>query len=152
MDIWNYFYDTFSFNPSPNPEHWPSIKSNRVNLKIDIKNLWGDTYNETVFDDFEEKAIQAFTSINNDEEYVYVLDWQHDCYFVNMNRINEFKNDLISKYNHSISFIPDGDYYIFITKNLENIWFGHPWEKTVTLFGDKLINAFKESAPIFLRK
>jgi hypothetical protein len=34
-----------------------------------------------------------------------------------------------------ISFIPDGEYYIFISKDHQNVWFGHPWEKTVTLIG-----------------
>ena len=41
----------------------------------------------------------------------------------------------------AISFIPDGDYYIFITKDLQNVWFGHPWEKSVTLIGEGLILA-----------
>jgi hypothetical protein len=46
-----------------------------------------------------------------------------------------------------VSFIPDGDYYIFITKDFGNIWFGHPWEKTVTVIGDRLIKAVKARQP-----
>lgn len=121
-------------------------------MKINIKDLFGETYNEVAWDDFEAKAISAFKKITNDEDYVYALDWQHECYFVNMNRFDEFRIDLESKYNHYISFIPNGDYYIFITKDLKNIWFGHPWEKTVTLFGIDLINAFQRSEPLFLKK
>jgi hypothetical protein len=41
------------------------------------------------------------------------------------------------------SFVPDGDYYIFLTKDFQNVWFGHPWEKTITLIGDKLIKAYQ---------
>ena len=83
---------------------------------------------------------------------MYVLDWQHDCYFVNPMSFDPFKKHLEFKYNRYISPIPNGDYYIFITKDLENIWFGHPWEKTVTLIGAKLIKTFLDSRPLFLKK
>ena len=43
--------------------------------------------------------------------------------------------------NPVISFVPDGDYYIFISRDLQNVWFGHPWEKSITVIGEKLISA-----------
>lgn len=150
-EIWDFFYDRFLFSPSIHSLNWPSIASDKISFKIDIKNLFGDTYNEVVWDDFEAKAINAFQLISPDD-YIYALDWQHDCYFVSPAKFDDFKKDLEAKNNNYISFIPNGDYYIFITKDLKNIWFGHPWEKTVTLFGDKFIKEFIESNPLFLKK
>ncbi|WP_414648331.1 DUF2716 domain-containing protein [Dinghuibacter sp.] len=35
----------------------------------------------------------------------------------------------------------------FITKDRQNVWFGHPWEKTITLIGEKLISAAAVNLP-----
>jgi hypothetical protein len=150
LDIWKFFDKKFSFKPSVKPQDWPSITLNEQYLKIDIKNLWGETFDIVVWDDFELKAINAFSTISAINEYIYALDWNHDCYLVDPKNFSDFKNDLEAKYHGYISFIPDGDYYIFISKDMKNIWFGHPWEKTVTLIGTKLIDAFVTSGPLFL--
>jgi hypothetical protein len=77
---------------------------------------------------------------------IIILDWQHECFFANPRQITV--DTMLPNDNTSImvpSFIPDGDYYIFVTKDFENIWFGHPWEKTITIIGDKLIKAYKQT-------
>ncbi len=120
-------------------------KTNRKQLKVYIENLWGEKYSENIWSDFEKTGLNSFISITQNDHFVYVLDWHHECYMVNLIYFDAFKEDLESKYNGYTSFIPDGDYYIFISKDLENIWFGHPWEKTVTIIGSKLIEEFTKN-------
>jgi len=38
-----------------------------------------------------------------------------------------------------IPILPNGDYYIFLTKDFRNVWFGHAWEETITLIGHDLV-------------
>ena len=144
--IWGKFYKDFFFKPSIYTSDWPSIKTDKPNIKIDIAYLWDNTYDESNWISIINKGINSFISISNLEEEIIVLDWQHQCFYVNPKNI---KGDtMLPDENTSImfpSFIPDGEYYIFITKDFENIWFGHPWEKTITIIGDKLIKAYNFS-------
>ena len=150
--VWDWFYKEFSFNPSTNPKDWPSIRTDRPTIKIDITSLWGETYDEVMWDDFLQKAIEAFTKITNTGEEIFGLDWHHECFYINP---RELTPSILDDYESSIpiiSFIPDGDYYIFITKDFENVWFGHPWENTITIVGDKLITAFNNNLPLLYKK
>jgi Protein of unknown function (DUF2716) len=36
---------------------------------------------------------------------------------------------------------PNGDYYIFLTEDLTQGTFGHPWEQTFCVFGRDLVGA-----------
>lgn len=149
--IWDWFYKEFSFNPSTYPKDWPSIKTDRPTLKINITKLWGETYNEAIWNDFLQKGIEAFINITNAGEEIFGLDWHHECFYINP---RELTPAILNDYESSIpviSFIPDGDYYIFITKDFENVWFGHPWEKTITIMGNKLISVFNNDPPLFLK-
>jgi hypothetical protein len=150
--IWDWFYKEFLFNPSTNPENWPSIKTSKPSIKIDITNLWGDNYNETIWNDFLQKAIEAFINVTNFGEQIFALDWHHECFYIDPRELTpEMLTDDESS-NTVISFIPDGDYYIFITKDFENVWFGHPWENNVTIIGSRLINAFNNNPPLLVLK
>lgn len=143
-NIWDRFYEDFSFNPSIKPSDWPSIKTDKPNFKFSIADLWGYTYSEAKRISFLKKAIDAFISITNPGDEIIVLDWNHECFYSDPRKMTT--SMMIPDDNSSImipSFIPDGDYYIFITKDFKNIWFGHPWEKTITIIGERLINAYK---------
>ena len=146
--VWDKFYKDFDFKPSIYKKDWPSIRTEKHNYKFSISNLLNNRSNELTSNDFLQKAIDTFIEITTVNEEIYVLDWVHECYNVipSQLKIDNFKN-----FNNScISFIPNGDYYIFLTKDLSNIWFGHPWEETVTIIGTELINAFNRNKPLFL--
>jgi hypothetical protein len=148
--IWDRFYNDFSFRPSVYKHDWPSIKTDKTILKFDIKNLWGDSYSDIIYTDFIQKAIDAFIEITNPDDSIIALDWQHECFYIDPRQLTP---DIMTDDETSIpiiSFIPDGDYYIFITKDFENIWFGHPWEKSITIIGDRLMKAFNNHRPLLL--
>jgi hypothetical protein len=51
-----------------------------------------------------------------------------------------------------ISIYPDGDYHFFIAKDFSWGILGHPWESTITIYGEKLIRFFSEYPPLMLQK
>ena len=144
--VWDKFYAEFSFKPSIYESDWPTIQTDKPNFKFSIKNLFGDSYNELIDIDFLQKAIDTFIEITIQEEEIFALDWKHECYYINPRKLTP---NIMIGLESSISFIPNGDYYIFLTKDFENIWFGHPWENTVTIIGTKLINSFKKTYHCF---
>jgi hypothetical protein len=36
--------------------------------------------------------------------------------------------------------LPNGDYYIFLSEVFRTGTFGHPWEETMCIFGDRLLH------------
>jgi hypothetical protein len=144
--IWDRFYKEFSFMPSTSPSDWPSIQTGKPSLKISLAELWSWPYDETKWLSLIEKGIRSFVDITDATEEIISLDSQHDCYHVNPRKIKA--EDMLPDENISEtlpSFVPDGDYYIFMTKDFENVWFGHPWEKTITIIGTKLIEAYNKA-------
>jgi hypothetical protein len=128
--VWDKFYDLFDFKPSVNT--FPAVKTTTAQLKFDIKDCFSSDY---PFDKLEQLALNIFDKISKPGERLYALDWQHECYDFDsrqdMDR-NEFGEWIIP-------IFPNGEYYIFLTKDFNNIWFGHPWEQTITLIGDNIV-------------
>jgi hypothetical protein len=141
--VWDWIYRELSFKPSVRPPDWPSISTRRRHFKFKIESLWGPGYSEPTHTNFIGQAIEAFVEITSPGEKIYALDWQQECYYYDPRNLNVYDMLDDDSSNTKISFIPDGNYYIFLTKDFENIWFGHPWEKTVTVIGDRLIGAVK---------
>lgn len=42
---------------------------------------------------------------------------------------------------------PDGDYYIFLSEDFRDGWFGHPWEQTVCIFGQRAVSSLGMGLP-----
>lgn len=143
-DIWDWVYKELSFRPSVYARDWPSIRTKMPFRKFSTDFLWGERYDHGSQAGFMRKAIDTFISITEEGEVIYALDWQHEGFYYDP---RELRVDGLLDNESSIpviSFIPDGDYYIFITKNLQNVWFGHPWERSITLIGETLISAAAE--------
>src|ERR1700733_4201629 len=139
-NIWDWFYKEFSFTPSVYEKDWPTIRTTRPHRKFSTDYLWQDEKNIPIHQQFIGRAIRTFVEITPPGESVYALDWQHDAFYYDL---REMTVDDFIKNGKTIrtSFIPDGEYFIFMTKDLQHIWFGHPWEQSVTLIGDNLIAA-----------
>lgn len=123
----------------PRPLHGKmELASYLASIKLDVKNYY--TSNDPIFYNttLENFAIKVFQDITQIDEEMYALDWQHQGYAFNPRKTmdkQEHWNEWI------VPIFPNGDYYIFTTKDMQNVWFGHPWQETITLFGEKIINA-----------
>jgi hypothetical protein len=132
--VWNKFYALFKFNPGPTV--FPAIHSGQPQIKLDISELFNDV---RLIKELEVAAHSVFIRISEPGERLYALDWQHQCYDFDPRK--PFERD---EYNDWIvPVFPNGDYYIFLKKDFSNVWFGHPWEQTVTLIGSSIIDHWK---------
>jgi hypothetical protein len=48
--------------------------------------------------------------------------------------------------------LPDGDYAIFLAEDFSFGFFGHPWEATICIFGEPLLEAFQKYPPRLFEK
>lgn len=141
--IWDKIYNELDFIPSIN-KTVNSFNINHDHIVFDISHIWGNDDFQPLYNDLEDKMLQIFKSITEEDEKMYALDWQHDCYVFNPR--NSIPKDEFGEW--LVPILPDGDYNFFIQKNFEWGYLGHPWQKTITIFGDKLIEAVKLNKPI----
>lgn len=82
-----------------------------------------------------------FEEVSSDNDRMYALDWQHESFDFNAKKYTE----IIKKNNEwFIPTFPNGDYYIFVTKDFKNVWFWHPWEQTITLIWEDFCRKWKD--------
>ncbi len=67
------------------------------------------------------------------DEELTVLDWQHPAY-----RFLPSRQALTWRPEWAVPVYPDGDYYAFLTADLNEGTFGHPWEQTLCVIGGRL--------------
>ncbi|WP_419881543.1 DUF2716 domain-containing protein [Peribacillus sp. B-H-3] len=144
--IWDKIHRDFKFKPSISK--FPSFKVPHPFITYDISGFFGESADLDAYDDLEEKALDAFKESTLADEYILAFDWQHECYWVNPRL--EFERDEFGEW--TIPIFPNGDYYFFIQKDFKWGYLGHPWGKSITIFGKKLMEAFDKQKPRMFRK
>jgi len=143
--IWRKFKKKFQFKPSVHKVDWPGFKEPFYSITYDISSIFGNFNRKNLVIDLQKKALKAFQTITKPGDMIYALDWQHSCYKFDPRLSNE--ND-----DWKISALPDGDYYIFMTEDLKNGFFGHPWEHTVCILGEMFVKKLKQHFPLIFSK
>lgn len=143
-EVWSEFKEKFEFKPSVYQEDWPGIKEPVNSVTYDIACVFDDINRIKLEKDLEQRLKNAFSTIIREGEMIYAMDWQHACYKFNplQSPIEEWV----------IPTLPDGEYYIFLTMDLSNGIFGHPWEQTICVFGNQLLNEICKDPPLMLKK
>lgn len=145
--VWSRFYKNFYFKPSTTI--FPAYSLPSPFIKYDIS----DRYTEDLIRDFEEKSVNAFQQCTKPEELIYALDWQHDCYLVDARL--EFPRHFSWRVDNGdwiISIYPDGDYHFFLARDFSWGILGHPWEQTITIYGENFIRCLLKDKPYILHK
>ncbi|GGE71577.1 DUF2716 domain-containing protein [Priestia taiwanensis] len=140
--IWDKVYKELKFEPSISV--FPSFQLSSPFITYDISHC----FEEAEYDDLEEKVWCVFQELTLSNEYILALDWQHECYWVN-SHLNFGKDEFVGQI---LSLFPDGDYYFFIQKDFKWGYLGHPWEKSITIFGEELVNAVHKHKPRMFHK
>ncbi|MDR7250575.1 hypothetical protein J2W41_003356 [Bacillus pumilus] len=76
------------------------------------------------------------------------LDWQHECYWITP--YGSFEKDEFGDW--AVPVLPNGDYYFFLSKEMHWGLLGHPWEQSITIFGEGLIDSFTRHHPILFQR
>lgn len=119
--VWDQFYNLFHFNPGIN--NFPAIKTNKPQLKFDIKNFFSK--NDNHLTKLEEVALTLFNRISKFGDRLYALNWQHQCYDFDPRK--QMDRDEFGEW--IVPVFPNGDYYIFLTKDFENIGLDIPGKR-----------------------
>jgi hypothetical protein len=131
--VWDKFESLYKFNPSVEPKNWPGIIEPSPSFTISLTESEDGDYPES------EAITNYFRNIFNELEgsskIRYILDWCHTCYYAP------------DKFEKAPWVYPDGDYAICLNESMSCGTFGHPWEKTICIFGEPLIELTRHSFP-----
>lgn len=146
IKVWGVFYPAFSFRTSVFHQYWPVYAEPTPSITFNIRRAWREHQRNSelyadLIDDLNSKTLDAFRRCASSNEKLYVLDWQHQCYWL-------YPHRAITSKRWGISVLPDGDYHIFLGKEFRFGILGQPWEKTICVFGRRLLNAFEGHLPL----
>jgi hypothetical protein len=131
---WDRFDEAIDFQASVRPEHWPSFVEPPGSRTWDISPLLdGRASSSPDLDADVARALRdGLVRVVGDDDFVYALDWQHPCY--------RFRPAAASSRPETwrVAALPDGDYYLFVARDLRFGWLTHPWERSVCVYGDLL--------------
>ncbi|SOE06494.1 Protein of unknown function [Streptomyces sp. Ag109_G2-15] len=133
--VWDRFYAEFAFHPSVNPAKWPAVKEPADSITWSLASLDEDP-GYVRLDRFVTVVEQGLTACIEPQARLFALDWQHTSYSFDPHRVGGPGQD-----PWPLSPYPDGDYYIYLSEDFQLGSFGHPWEASVCLFGQRLLDA-----------
>lgn len=134
-DVWERFDAMYGFYPSVDPKDFPGIKEPTPSVTFTWQAnkyfswLESECYEE-MMNELDSILMSAFSHLSLDNQISYILDWNHTCY-------NVIELDIQS---YPVRVFPDGDYHIWLSKDLKTGTFGHPWEETLCIMGEELID------------
>jgi hypothetical protein len=143
---WSPFDARFGFRPGVDPSTWPAIREPSPSVTIDLSSIFehdGPRFAAGARA-VDALGLYALTCVTEVGDELLVLDWQHPCYRFSPHR--QSLNDGA----WPVHIFPNGDYYAFLNYDLSMGTFGHPWEQTLCIFGEPLIERLGEPLAVML--
>jgi hypothetical protein len=130
--IWGTIFDDFGFQPLRTDAEMPTfdepIGSTTWAIQLDDDDRGGRAIAERT----ARAALAAGLQIAaGADPWIAALDWQRVCYQV-------APSDLTGDRDWFVPAVPDGDYSLFVARDLRFGWLGHPLEPSICVFGDLL--------------
>ncbi|MGV9363822.1 DUF2716 domain-containing protein [Amycolatopsis sp. NPDC003731] len=122
-ELWARFSARFAFRPGM--REFPGITEPPGSATWHVGDLTDPQLD--ALEDIVHKGLRA--AVEPGEE-LYSLDWQHVGYRFDPARVGG------AGPRRPGAVFPDGDYALYLTRDLRLGTFGHPWEETVCVFGD----------------
>ncbi|WP_327257308.1 DUF2716 domain-containing protein [Streptomyces sp. NBC_01244] len=133
-DVWERFDTEFAFRPGMNPATWPAIKEPLDSVTWSVASLDDDPAYERL-DRLVEVVRQSLTACVPPHGTLLALDWQHTSFRFSPHRVPGSGQG-----RWPLSPYPDGDYYIYLSEDFRTGSFSHPWEGSLCLFGQGLLD------------
>ena len=146
-EYWTRFDELFGFRPGVDPSSWPAITEPLPSITFDLRVIRDGPQLAAAYDAINAEALRSFVFALAGVPDLVVLNWQHSAYrfrpaaqALKWNKKSEWK----------VPVYPNGDYYVFLTPDYSHGTFGHPWEKTLCVFGTPLIGSLGRSLSTWL--
>jgi hypothetical protein len=132
-DPWATFETRFAFTPGARP----AIDEPSPSVTIDLAPIFGDDQARFNAGETAVNAITlvALTKVFHPGQPLFVVDWQHPSY-----RFWPHRQALTVPPQWPVGVFPNGDYHGFVSEDFTIGTFGHPWEETLCVFGQPLID------------
>lgn len=145
---WHDFHRRFAFSPSYRGVD-PGIVEPKQSTTYDISHAYGDSSRYLqLTKQLCHAYTEAFRVITPVDSSVLVLDWQHNCYNFFPHQEFPFR----SEDDWPIPALPNGGYYIFLSRDMNCGAFGHPWRETICIWGPPFQNAIVARRPTLLTR
>ena len=131
---WGEFENRFRFFPDYYDKTRNAITEPHPSMVFDLDFDWPDA----VIDEVDNSFRSAYQSLVPADDYMYALDWQHTSY----------------QYRPHVDVtrppwvFPDGDYIISVSRDFSFGTFGHPWQRSLTVFGAALLAELAQRPPL----
>lgn len=136
--IWKKFDSRYDFRP--NVSEFPGINEPTPSLTFSIAAAFASPVDaEQLTRDLDDVALRVFSFLAGPDGRIIALDWQHECFY--------FKPSLFDG-GWAIPALPNGDYSIFLSEDINDGWFGHPWEETICVFGHRAVASIDSNRPL----
>lgn len=133
---WRLLVEGFGFHPSV--EDFPGIYEPSPSITYSLHMKWNFYERDTNM-----KTLAAFRRCCSKQQRLYALNWHHACYWLWPHR--PFDSDNPASWHVPVE--PNGD-YIFLAEDASFGIFGHPWEETMCVWGQPLLDAFALDMPL----
>lgn len=137
--VWTPFDALYGFRPGMSVS--PAIREPHGSITYDVSPCWnGSGVAGWARDTVNFAVVWALAEIVGPDSPVIVLDWQHPAHRFWPHRSQTFS---AAEMLCGVTPIPNGDYYAFLTEDLLTGTFGHPWEPSLCVFGDSLVERLR---------
>ena len=131
---WAAFDERFAFEPNFHERSKPAIILPERCLVIDLHPVFASDGPRSAAGQ-EAISTAAFVRLAGSHEMT-ALNWQHTPY-----RYSPAEQAVAGPDVWPVPVFPNGDYYIHLAHDLEWGTLGHPWQESLTLWGDELIES-----------
>jgi len=136
--LWDRFEASFAFRPSTSI--FPGITEPVPSVTCSIGFAYASPPDFGQLNEkLEDAALRLFDALAETTGRVIALDWQHDCYYFHPSRHDGLWH---------VPPLPNGDYSIFLSDDMTDGWFAHPWELTICVFGRRAVAALESALPM----
>ncbi|HEY2043102.1 MAG TPA: DUF2716 domain-containing protein [Jatrophihabitans sp.] len=142
---WAAFCEQFHFRPSTDPATWPAITEPVPSLTFDLGPVFdvGQAEFTRRVAAVNEAGFRSFAQCMGAGHRMIALDWQHPGYWY---RPAEHAFDREAP----VPVFPNGDYYVHLREDFSGGTFGHPWERTLCVFGADFVETLGASLATWL--
>ena len=134
--LWDRFGRQFAFKPSV--EVYPGIREPSASVTWHLGALH-DGLDRDALQRLQRVIESGLLACVRPDEPLHWLDWQHAGYRFDPRRVGGS-----GRPRWPGAAYPDGDYYLYLTADLRMGTFGHPWEESLCVFGEELLQEVEE--------
>lgn len=142
---WYWVFDKLGFWPSTFASAWPGFREPSPSTTWDLS-AGSPSRSSAEFRvsplavteaELASVLLTALRDCVRPDEWVYALDWQHQSYRLWPHRMGERDEWRVPPFRN-------GDYSVFLANDFRFGTLGHPWERTLCVYGEGLVRAVDE--------